>query len=173
MPPFTPLNSPYPPTLPRRQLLRTAAAGLLLPGLAWAAAPTSAPAALEVWKDPHCGCCQDWIEHMRAHGFNATVHDSGNSAVRARLGLPAQLGSCHTALIGGYLLEGHVPAADVQKLLAQKPLALGLAVPGMPVGSPGMDGPAYQGRKDPYDVLLVTKNTSGSGVATRVFTRYR
>ena len=128
--------------------------------------------AVEVWKDPSCGCCHDWIEHMRANGFQVTVHDTGNTAVRARLGLPQRLGSCHTALVGGYLLEGHVPAADVRKLLAQKPQALGLAVPGMPVGSPGMDGPAYNGRRDPYDVLLVTKGRGGDA-ATRVFTSYR
>ena len=155
----------------RRQWLTaiaTASACAALP--AWA---TSNANAVEVWKDPSCGCCQDWIEHLRAEGFAVTLHDSGNTAVRARLGLPVRLGSCHTALVGGYLLEGHVPAADVKKLLAQKPTALGLAVPGMPVGSPGMDGPAYQGRKDPYDVLLVTKNASGGDVSTRVFTAYR
>ena len=98
---------------------------------------------------------------------------SGNAAVRAKLGLPQELGSCHTALVGGYLLEGHVPASDVRKLLAQKPKALGLTVPGMPVGSPGMDGAVYEGRQDPYDVLLVIKNMLGNGVNTRVFTSYR
>ena len=95
------------------------------------------------------------------------------TAVRARLGLPQRLGSCHTALVGGYLLEGHVPAADVKKLLKERPQALGLTVPGMPVGSPGMDGPEYKGRKDAYDVLLVTRNLMNSDVSTRVFTSYR
>jgi hypothetical protein len=75
--------------------------------------------------------------------------------------------------VGGYLVEGHVPAADVHKLLKQKPKALGITVPGMPMGSPGMDGPEYGGRKDPYDVLLVTQNLMGSDVSTRVFTSYR
>lgn len=150
-----------------------------LTAIAAAAACTALPAiasnatAVEVWKDPSCGCCQDWIDHMQANGFAVTTHESGNAAVRARLGLPQRLGSCHTALVGGYLLEGHVPAADVRKLLKEKPKALGLAVPGMPVGSPGMDGPAYNGRKDPYDVLLVTRNLMNSDVSTRVFTSYR
>ena len=140
-----------------------------LPALA--AAPAKTP--MEVWKDPNCGCCKDWIVLMEKAGFAVTVHDSGNSAVRAKLGLPQNLGSCHTALVGGYLVEGHVPAADVFKLLKDKPKALGITVPGMPVGSPGMDGPEYGGRKDPFDVLLVTQNLMGSGVGTRVFSSYR
>ena len=154
----------------RRQWLTAIAAAAACTALpTWA----SNASAVEVWKDPSCGCCQDWIEHMQANGFSVTVHDTGNAAVRARLGLPQRLGSCHTALVGSYLIEGHVPAADIRQLLAEKPKALGLAVPGMPVGSPGMDGPEYGGRKDPYDVLLVTKNASGGDVSTRVFTAYR
>ncbi len=133
---------------------------LAMPGLVRAATGTP----LEVWKDPNCGCCQDWVLHMEAAGFTVKVHDTGNNAVRARLGLPQKLGSCHTALVGGYLIEGHVPASDVRALLQQKPKALGLAVPGMPIGSPGMDGPAYGNRRDPYDVLLVARDGS-----TRVF----
>lgn len=155
----------------RRQWLATSAA------LAAAALPTftlaAAANAVEVWKDPNCGCCRDWITHMQQAGFAVTVQDGGNAAVRARLGLPQRLGSCHTALVGGYLLEGHVPAGDVKKLLQQKPRALGLAVPGMPVGSPGMDGPEYGGRRDAYDVLLVTRSAQGGGVATSVFASYR
>ena len=153
----------------RRQLVAGIAAAIALPALA--SKPTKIP--LEVWKDPNCGCCKDWITYMEDNGFAVTVHDTGNTAVRAKLGLPQRLGSCHTALVGGYLLEGHVPAADVKKLLKDKPKALGLAVPGMPVGSPGMDGPEYQGRKDAYDVLLVTKNLMNKDVSTRVFTSYR
>ena len=147
-----------PSTTRRRALLQlTGTAAALLAPLSWAStAPTLIP--LEVWKDPNCGCCQDWIVHMQAHGFAVTVHDTGNTAVRAKLGLPVELGSCHTALVGGYVVEGHVPAADVHKLLRAKPKALGITAPGMPVGSPGMDGEVYGGRKDPYDVLLVTKN---------------
>jgi hypothetical protein len=159
------------PDQPRRHALAAMALALTAPAL-WAAAPDRRTP-VEVWKDPNCGCCQDWVEHMQDNGFAVTVHDTGNSAVRSRLGLPARLGSCHTALVGGYVLEGHVPAADVRKLLAEKPKALGLAVPGMPVGSPGMDGPAYGGRKDPYDVLLVTRNVMNSDVSTRPFTSYR
>ena len=125
------------------------------------------PTAVEVWKDVNCGCCHDWIAHMQQHGFQVTAHDGGNNAVRARLGLPAALGSCHTALIGGYVVEGHVHADDVRRLLREKPRALGLAVPGMPIGSPGMDGPAYGGRRDRYDTLLVQH-----GGGTQVFRRH-
>ena len=110
---------------------------------------------------------------MAQAGFAVTVHDVGNNAVRTKLGLPQNLGSCHTALVGGYVVEGHVPAADVHKLLKAKPKALGITVPGMPIGSPGMDGPEYNGRKDPYDVLLVTKSLMRSDVSTSVFTSYR
>lgn len=134
---------------------------------------TTSKTPMEVWKDPNCGCCKDWIVLMEKAGFAVTVHDVGNNAVRAKLGLPQNLGSCHTALVGGYLVEGHVPAADVHKLLKEKPKALGITVPGMPIGSPGMDGPEYNGRKDPYDVLLVTKSLMRTDVSTSVFTSYR
>lgn len=150
-------------------LLAAAAGMAALPALA--AKPAKTP--MEVWKDPNCGCCKDWIAIMEKSGFAVTVHDTGNNAVRAKLGLPTNLGSCHTALVGGYLIEGHVPAADVHKLLKEKPKALGITVPGMPVGSPGMDGPEYGGRKDPFDVLLVSKNLMSNGVSTSVFTSYR
>ena len=123
---------------------------------------------VEVWKSPSCGCCKDWIAHLGANGFATRAHDSGNTAMRGRLGIPAALGSCHTALVGGYAIEGHVPAADIRRLLAERPPAIGLAVPGMPVGSPGMDGAAYGNRRDPYDVLLVARDAS-----SRVFTSYR
>lgn len=116
--------------------------------------------AVEVWKDASCGCCGDWITHMEKNGFKITVHDTGNNAVRARLGLPTKYGSCHTALVGGYVVEGHVPASDVQRLLREKPQALGLAVPGMPIGSPGMDGAVYGGRRDRYDTLRVSRDGS-------------
>ena len=122
---------------------------------------------VEVWKDPNCGCCKDWVKHLEVNGFRVKVYDEGNTAARKRLGLPDKLGSCHTAKVVHYVVEGHVPAADIQRLLREKPQALGLAVPGMPVGSPGMDGPEYGGRKDRYDVLLVALNGS-----TRVYQRY-
>ena len=122
---------------------------------------------VEVWKDPNCGCCKDWVAHLEANGFTVRVFDTGNTAARKRLGMPDQLGSCHTARVQRYVIEGHVPAKDMQRLLADKPQALGLSVPRMPVGSPGMDGPEYGGRKDPYDVLLVQRDGS-----TRIYASY-
>ncbi|MBA3592219.1 MAG: DUF411 domain-containing protein [Polaromonas sp.] len=122
---------------------------------------------VEVWKDPNCGCCKDWVIHMEANGFDVKVHGSGNSAARKRLGVPEKLGSCHTALVDGYAIEGHVPAREVHRLLKERPAAVGLSVPGMPVGSPGMDGKIYGDRKDPYDVVLVSRNGG-----TRVYQSY-
>lgn len=156
-------------SISRRHVLRVLTAGaasaIVLPG---SAQVKSDPRMVEVWKDPNCGCCHDWILHMEQHGFKFKVHDTGNNAVRARLGLPARFGSCHTALVGGYLVEGHVPAEDVKRLLREKPQGLGVAVPGMPIGSPGMDGPAYGGRRDHYDTLLVLRDGS-----SRVFQSHR
>jgi hypothetical protein len=113
---------------------------------------------VEVWKDPNCGCCQDWVKHLEYNGFAVKVTHGGNNEMRAKLGIPAKLGSCHTALVGGYAIEGHVPAREIRRLLKEKPQAVGLTVPGMPVGTPGMDDPAYKGRRDPYEVLLVAKS---------------
>lgn len=144
---------------------------LLLSAPLWAIAPQALAAApgVEVFKDPNCGCCTDWVKHMNANGFATRVHDEGNNAARARAGIPKSLGSCHTAFVGGYALEGHVPAADVQRLLKERPAgAIGLAVPGMPIGSPGMDGDVYGGRRDAYDTLLVLANGQ-----TRVFQSHR
>ena len=140
-------------TFQRRSLL--ALTLLPLTHITWAA---NKRPQMEVWKDPNCGCCKDWISHLEKSGFAVQVHESGNEAARARLGIPAALGSCHTGSIEGYGIEGHVPAQDIQRLLREKPKAAGLAVPGMPVGSPGMDGPAYNGRRDPYSILLVVQN---------------
>jgi len=123
---------------------------------------------VEVWKDPSCGCCKDWVVHLEKSGFDVKVNDSGNDKARQRLGIPQSLGSCHTASVDGYALEGHVPAREIKRLLASRPKAVGLAVPGMPVGSPGMDGAIYNGRKDPFDVLLVAKD----GTST-VYQSYR
>jgi hypothetical protein len=111
--------------------------------------------AVKVWKDPNCGCCKEWVNHMKQAGFSVEVFETGNAQARARLGIPAKYGSCHTSEVGGYAIEGHVPAADVKRLLKEAPKAIGLAAPGMPVGSPGMDGPDFDGQKDPYDVLLI------------------
>ena len=141
----------------RRQALLSGISLLLLPVAAPAQARSNAPL-VEVWKSPTCGCCKDWIAHLEANGFRTVVHDTGNTAMRGRLGIDVKYGSCHTARVAGYAIEGHVPAADIRRLLKEGPKAIGLAVPGMPVGSPGMDGPEYGGRKDPYDVLLIAAN---------------
>ena len=103
---------------------------------------------------------------MEGHGFTVKVNDSGNTAVRKRLKVAEKYGSCHTALVGGYVIEGHVPARDIQRLLKVRPAALGLAVPGMPIGSPGMDGPDYGNQKDPYDVLLLRADGSAAVFAS-------
>ncbi len=148
--------------LKRRHLL---ASGLLLTAFS---AISAKPPMVEVWKDPNCGCCKDWISILQKSGFNVRIHDTGNAAARALLGIPEKLGSCHTGLIGGYALEGHVPVREIQRLLKEKPNAIGLTVPGMPIGSPGMDGDVYQGRKDPFDVLLIAKNGT-----TQIYQSYR
>ena len=122
---------------------------------------------VEVWKDPSCGCCGDWVSHMEASGFQVQVHDTGNAPARKRLGVPEAMGSCHTGLVAGYALEGHVPAREIHRLLKERPRAIGLAVPGMPVGSPGMDGAVYNGRKDPYNVMLLL-----AGDKSRVYQSY-
>lgn len=134
-----------------------------LPGRA-AAESTS----IEVWKSPMCGCCNDWIRHLEANGFSVTSYDEGNSAARERLRMPIRFGSCHTGEVEGYAIEGHVPAKEIFRLLDERPDAIGLSVPAMPRGSPGMDGPAYGGVLDPYDVLLI-----GRGGKARVFQSYR
>ena len=142
----------------RRRLL---AGACLLPLAGLAGTP--ARGVVDVWKSPACGCCKDWVVHMQANGFQVRVNDVSEAvkaAQRKKLGMPEQLGSCHTALVQGYVLEGHVPARDVQRLLSERPQALGLAVPGMPVGSPGMDGPAYGGHQDAYSVLLVQRDAT-------------
>jgi hypothetical protein len=155
----------------RRQVLQSLAA---LVGACLLVA-TRQPAAatpelrIDVWKSPTCGCCVDWIKHLEANGFtvNATnVPDSRH--VRARFGMPAKYASCHTGLTGGYVVEGHVPAREIKRLLREKPKALGVSVPGMPVGSPGMDGPSYGGMRDPYEVLLVLADGNA-----RVFASYQ
>ena len=152
------------PRSPRRRALLAALAAA--PLAAWAAAP-AAPVLVEVWKDPNCGCCGDWVKHLEANGFKVKVNDTGNTAMRAKLRIDTKYGSCHTALVGGYAIEGHVPARDIQRLLKERPLAIGLSVPGMPVGSPGMDGPEYGDRRDAYDVMLLTRDGGA-----RVFQSY-
>jgi hypothetical protein len=106
---------------------------------------------IKVHKDPNCGCCSGWIQHLRDAGFTVEVDDAADlPSVRRRLGVPADLAACQTAEVSGYILEGHVPASAVQRLLTERPKARGLAVPGMPIGSPGMEG----GHPQPYTVVL-------------------
>ena len=134
-------------------------------GLMAAAAVQPARAAeITVYKSPWCGCCELWIGHMRSHGHAVTTRDMEDlDAIKKMSGVPEALQSCHTALVAGYVLEGHVPAADLARLLAERPEARGLAVPGMPGGAPGMESAAAE----PYDVMLF--QTDGSA---RVFSRY-
>ena len=124
--------------------------------------------AIEVWTGPSCGCCNDWVRYIEDEGFDVTSHNEGNSEARKRLGMPVRFGSCHTAEIDGYAIEGHVPVREIRRLLAERPDAIGIAVPAMPRGSPGMDGPAYGNIQDPYDVLLIAEDGS-----TSVFQSYR
>ena len=145
------------PLRSRRKVLMAALSLACTPTI-WAASETAERTPIKVWKDPNCGCCKLWVSHLEHNGFVVTVVDEGNKAARATLGMPERQASCHTAVVSGYVIEGHVPASDIRRLLKDKPKALGLAVPGMPIGSPGMDGVAYGGRKDPFDVLLVKKD---------------
>ena len=147
-----------------RRLLLGAALFVGMTGTA--CAQTSRSRNLTVFKTPTCACCDAWIAHMQEAGFRTTITVLPSlQSVRSSRGMPDALASCHTGLIEGYLVEGHVPAPDVIRLLAERPTAVGLAVPAMPLGSPGMETP--QGRKDPYDTLLVLR----SGAA-RVFARH-
>jgi hypothetical protein len=110
---------------------------------------------IEVWKDPNCGCCKSWVEHLRQHGFDVAFHDTNDvEAVKDRAHVPTNLRTCHTALVNGYVIEGHVPAADITRLLAEKPAIAGIGVAGMPAGSPGME---MGGRVDHYTVVAFTR----------------
>lgn len=143
----------------RRTLLTALALAPLATLVPLAVRAEASPAnVIDLWKTRTCGCCGDWVKHVEQNGFTVRVHEVDDTApIRRRMGIAQELGSCHTGLVGGYALEGHVPASSIQRLLAEKPDAVGLVVPGMPVGSPGMDGPVYQGQVQPYDVLLVRK----------------
>ena len=124
------------------------------------------PTSITVYKDPSCGCCTKWVDHLRANGFAPEVHDrSDMQALKDSLGVPVALRSCHTAVAGAYVIEGHVPAADMKQLLATKPAkTVGVAVPGMPAGSPGME---MGGRADRYDVIAFAP-----GGVTRIFAHH-
>ena len=115
---------------------------------------------VEVWKTPSCGCCKLWVEHLEKEGFAVKANDVPQTApMRTRLGIPDDMGSCHTGLVAGLALEGHVPAQDIKRLLAEpaslREQVVGLSVPGMPIGSPGME---EGGKRDAFDVILVLKN---------------
>ena len=147
----------------RRLVIGVLAATAVLPRAARAEAPQ-----LRVWRDPGCGCCGGWVDHMRGAGFR--VEDNRVPSVaptRRRLGIPFDLISCHAAEVAGYALEGHVPAAAVRRLLTERPSGLrGLAVPGMPIGSPGMEAPGQAA--DTYEVIAFD-----SGEGRRVFMRFQ
>ena len=148
--------------LSRRQALVLLGAAVPL-GLALPAG-AQASLAITVHRDPSCGCCGNWVEHLRGAGFAPAVVETDDvTAVKRRLGVPADLASCHTAEVQGYAIEGHVPASAIRRLLAERPQATGLAVPGMPVGSPGMEG----GTPETYAVVLFGPQ------GRRTFARYR
>ncbi|UJM92003.1 DUF411 domain-containing protein [Rhodanobacter denitrificans] len=124
--------------------------------------------ALDVYSDPSCGCCGAWVHYMRAQGYTVAVHqDQPMAAVKARFSVPAAAMSCHTALIDGYVIEGHVPVEDIRRLLAERPDARGLAAPGMPAGSPGMELP--DGRVQPYVVELIAHDGTTSAFAHHAY----
>lgn len=145
----------------RRSFVGASAAALLL-GTFGRAGAQSAPL-VSVYKSPTCGCCGEWVKHIRANGFRVETHDSADvGPVRRRYGVPDRLASCHTAVVGGYAIEGHVPASDIRRLLRERPKVTGLAVPGMVAGSPGME----QGPPQPYATLAFDDRGS------RVFARH-
>jgi hypothetical protein len=124
-----------------------------------AQAPASAAAlpTMTVYKSPTCGCCKNWIEHVKTAGFAVEVHDLDDlSEIKAEAGVPERARSCHTAIVDGYAIEGHVPAETIKRLLRERPRVAGLAVPGMPVGSPGMEVPGQAA--DKYDVVAYDRN---------------
>jgi hypothetical protein len=133
------------------------------------ASPAFATAqSIEVWKSPTCGCCGKWVEHLEANGFAVTAKITSYEMldrIKRQAGIADKLASCHTAEIDGYVVEGHVPAEDIKRLVEERPDAIGLTVPNMPIGSPGMEQP--DGTTEPYDVLLVKKDGS-----TEVFARH-
>ena len=142
-----------------------AAAAAAAPSIASAPAAAATAHVVTVYKSPSCGCCTKWVDHMRESGFEVAVNDMDDvAAIKDEAGVPSALRSCHTAVVNGYTLEGHVPADLVQKLLKEKPANVaGLAVPGMPMGSPGMEGP----RKDAYEVVAYTADGKTSVYAER------
>lgn len=146
--------------LSRRYFLLSSAAALIVRRDLLA---ERAPSVVTVYKDPACECCVRWVKHLSANGFVVSVRDVSNmDEIKRTMNVPAALQSCHTGVVGAYVVEGHVPADVIKKFLAEKPASLGLAVPGMPTGSPGMEG----GRVDHYDVIAFDR-----GGKTRVYAK--
>lgn len=149
-----------------RHVLATLLGAIVAVTASPAAQQKSALPPVHVYKTATCGCCSKWVDHMRQAGFTVKAEDISNEALqqqKTKFGVPLSADSCHTAVLGGYVVEGHIPADTVKKLLKERPKIVGIAVPGMPVGSPGMEVPGVAGR--PYDVLSFDK-----AGATRVFT---
>ncbi len=146
----------------RRIFLHGALAAAVLPLAARAAKQPT----ITVYKTPTCGCCRDWVAHLEQNGFKVIVHDvPSTTPYRAKFGVPSDLGSCHTGVVEAYALEGHVPASEISRLLVERPKARGLSVPGMPVGSPGME--VEGSRRDAFDVVLFADDGS-----RKVYQRY-
>lgn len=153
-------NTKFNQTIVSRRSLLLASGTLLLLPLRANRSAAAAPMAVKAYRNPGCGCCEIWATHMQKAGFAVTMEDDLELAARrAGAGVPEEIAGCHTAFVGNYVVEGHVPPEDVLRLLAEKPDARGLAVPGMPMGSPGMDGGSAA---DPYDVLLFTADAKWS-----------
>lgn len=148
----------------RLAILVLSSAVLAIAVVAAAQRPAASPV-IDVHKDPTCGCCSVWVERLRADGFTVrTTDDEDMAAFKAKHNVPRRAQSCHTAVVDGYVLEGHVPVADVRRLLKDRPAVAGLAVPGMPVGSPGMEVAGV--KPQPYDVLAFDKQGSTSVFAS-------
>jgi hypothetical protein len=143
----------------RRFLVQAAGAGVALAGggRLWAYSAVGGPVRLTIYKSPTCGCCVKWVDHVKAAGFETVVHDHDDmTAVKDNLGVPRDLRSCHTSQVEKYLIEGHVPAEDIRRLLAERPKVVGLAVPGMPSSSPGMAVPGDP--HEPFEVLAFSQD---------------
>jgi hypothetical protein len=141
-------------------------AGGLLLGSILPVQRSAQAAEIIVYKSPACGCCKKWVSHLEQHGYTLEAHNQSRDklgSIKAEMGAPRGLQSCHTAKIGGYVIEGHAPADEIARLLKEKPQIKGLAVPGMPMGAPGMEGP----RRDSYDVLALQENGKTSIFASR------
>ncbi len=144
----------------------TAAVTAAAPAASADAATVADTVSMTVYKEPTCGCCTKWVEHLEEHGIRVDARDVADVwPIKAQLGVPEHLGTCHTAVVNGYVVEGHVPADIIKRMLREKPQIAGIAVPGMPMGSPGMEGDGS--RKDRYDVIAIGRDGRTSVYATR------